>query len=93
MKVSYLCNGICVNNACVSNTIREKVRWAAALQEEPLVFPHILHRRPLHRIGLQHVAQQRHNALVQVVRDGKHTTLDLPDMYNEGLHPIHKNVT
>ena len=60
MKVSYLCNGICVNNACVSNTIREKVRWAAALQEEPLVLPHVLHRGSLHRVRLQHVAEQGH---------------------------------
>ena len=79
-KALYLCNSICINNACISNPIREKVGGAAALQEEPLVLPHVLHRRPLHRVGLQHVAQQRHHALVQVVRDGEHPTLDLPEL-------------
>ena len=39
---------------------REKKGGATSFREEPLVFPHVLHRGSLHRVRLQHVAEQGH---------------------------------
>ena len=40
--------------------IREEIGRATSFREEPLVLPHVLHRGSLHRVRLQHVAEQGH---------------------------------
>ena len=58
-----------VNDGDVDVPVREKI--SRQVLHEPLVLVDVLGRGSPHRVGLEHVAEQAHDALVQVVRNGK----------------------
>ena len=76
-----LCNGVCVHDAGVGDAVWEEIGGAA--RSKPVVLPDVLHRSPLHGVGLEHMAQQGHHALIQILWDREHAGLDLP---KQGRH-------
>ena len=56
-----------VDDGYIDVPVREEISWQVL--QEPFVLVDVLSRGPPHGIGLEHVAEQAHHALVQVVRD------------------------